>query len=274
MKTKYLIIALFILGLKANAKLILVDFSFPDYKFNTQQLLSKKGDIFLMNCLRKEYLSNNDNQAIRPLLVFQVFDFQKKIIEKPIIDSTASFNSYLEQIQPELIKDMKLDIDDFLRSPRVGFVNIVYDSLIINENDVYTLFTGVVRLDFFNVLPYEQFHPLQSNRTIFNIKAQVVSINRWTSDSIPVPAVKFLDKKTFLLKKTDNEYTFYVYPLYSEHSELSFVTAYTYRNEYGVVAIWTKYLSWVQRYPNTAGRKLQEGEYVWAEHHVAKLLKY
>jgi hypothetical protein len=274
MKANYLIIALLIWGLKANAKLILVDFSFPDYKFNKQQLLSKKGDIFLINCLRKEYLSNSDNLAIRPLLVFQAFDFQMKLIEKPKIDTTSSFTNYLEQIQPELIKDMKLDIDDFLRSPRVGFVNIVYDSLIINENEVYTLLTGVIRLDFFNVLPYEQYHPLQSNRTVFNIKAPVVSINRWTSDSIPVPAVKFLDKKTFLLKKTDSEYTFYVYPLYSEHNDLSFVTAYTYRNEYGVVAVWTKYLQWVQRYPNGTGRKLQVGEYVWTQHLVTKLLKY
>lgn len=260
MRNKCLIFALLLYSVSANAKLIVIDFSFPDYKFNKQTFTSKQGNIFLINCLRTDYLSPEGNKTLRPLLVFQIFDFKSKPTTEPEKNELSSFANYLEQVQDELLRDMTINVSDLMRSTNLKFTYIIFDSLVIKESDAYTLYTGVIRMDFFNVLPYEQLHPLQCNQTILNVKAIIVPVHSWVQDSIPVFKANYLDKKIFLFKKKNSNYSYYVIPTRDEHDPLAFITGYVYRDNYGVVGMKTRYLCWTKDYGGA--RRLKSLEYV------------
>ena len=226
-----------------NAQILLIDKTDTDYLFNENILRSKDKVCYVFNYLSKDYIEHG-GFSLKPLIMFKVFDYagEENVALKPM--NSINLKDYLKNtILPKLSLDMSITKNNFQLTN--SDLNIrTFDSLVIYDGEKYRLIKGGVSLiEFFNVYPYKQTDPLQTNQSVFNIKSMIVSIHSWVLDSLPIPRVEeILGGRMFLLRKSKNDYTFFRHAFDCSDCPLTFYNEYVYRKDYGIIAFKSKYL--------------------------------
>jgi len=269
MKSK-IVLSLFFVGFffRINAQVFLINLNDSAFIFNENTLKANEKTCLVFNCLSKSQ-TRQGNNSLRPLLLFKVFDYKcrKKIVSKP--GKSISISDYLtNSVVPKLNLDMQLKANDFEVSNSDPNYHLI-DSLIVNDGTSYNLIQGgVLILEFFNVFPFKQTNPLQTNQSAFNINANVIEVGSWVLDSLPIPNVEaMIDGRIFLLKKEINDYTFFRHAFDCSDCPLTFYNEYVYRKDYGIIAFKSKYLQFYKgdislRDPY-AGRILESDKYYY-----------
>lgn len=243
MKRNILSVILLIGSLQAPGQSIFVDAGSDGFTINFKKLAAKDKTCFLVNCIKSGFVDNSQNLTIKPLIVLKAFDCKAATGRMKSVENLLSLQNYCDKfVVPALIKDMEVNLTTLQPIEAITPVN-TFDSLIILKNGKFEVYTGLRVAEFFNLVSFPQASVLQTNRTIFNEQATVVSIQSWTGDSIPNPAVdEMIGQKVFLLKKSGNEFTFFCHPSFCDDCPLNFYNEYIYRKDYGVVAFKSKYV--------------------------------
>jgi hypothetical protein len=265
MKNLILFFIIFTISNCVKAQVLLIDKQDNSYLISQLTLKAKNKTCRVINCLSKEYIEHSGMTA-KPLFTVKVFDYRKTtgLSSRPV--NAIKFDDYIKTTAlSKLAADMLLRLPD-LESTNSNVNLKVFDSVVIYDGRNYQLLEGgIVLAEFFNIYPFTQLHPLQTNQSVFNTKAGVVKIYSWTKDSIPVPKIDALiGGKMFLLKVKNDSYTFFRHPFMCSDCPLTFYNEYIYKKDYGIIAFKSKYL-----YPNTdtefrlAGNVLESDEYYY-----------
>ena len=227
----------------SKGQVFLVNLTDSTFIYNEKSLNAKDKVCYVFNCLIRRNIDYAAN-SFRPLIVFKVFDFvgTKKNISQPI--RFTLLKDYLKKtIVPKLNADVLLKANNFRMTNSDPNVHVI-DSLIVYDGKSYSLIEGgIVILEFFNVYPYKQLNPLQTNQSALNIDADTVQIHSWVGDNLPIPNIDdLINGRIFLLKKDKNDYTFFRHPFDCLDCPLTFYNEYVYRKDYGIIAFKSKYL--------------------------------
>ncbi|MDF2380500.1 hypothetical protein JMG10_03400 [Nostoc ellipsosporum NOK] len=247
MKAILQVVLLSLTGLCSNARSIFIDMSLQDYSFDTRELYAGDKNCFLINALQKDILLDGTYAGNRALVVFQIFGMKKSVLNNISASNCQSLDKFIvEVVLPSLQRDRMQDITNFIGSPNYVESNRLIDTLIVKNKEITTVYSGAIKIDYFNVIPYKQFSPMQANQTLLNTSASITPVSKWVRDSIPIFKADYIDRKIFLQKSDGDLYTFYKVPERNEDSPLSFVFGFIYKDEKGIISIRSKYL---ERYP-------------------------
>ena len=226
---------------------IFLDLKSDEYMITQTDLKNGNVKCKLINCIKKEFIFNENSQLIKPLILFKIFGVK---IENPSVSlkiksASLGFDLYLKQtVLPMLLADMQLGVSNIGQNKSVQSIN-VFDTIILFSSGNYEIYKGVICAEFFNLIDFEQYHILQSNQTILNTKAKIIKVEQWLKDSLPIGEnnnYEVESSKIFLLKKDNDHYVFYKYSLKDEDSPLSFYREYVYKKDYGIIAFKSKFL--------------------------------
>lgn len=230
--------------LKSYSHVFLINLNDSSFTYNEKKLNADDKTCYVFNCLSKKY-NKSGNLSIKPLILFKVFGYTgtKSNISKPT--RVIAIKDYVTStVLPKLTADMLLKANFEIANSDPNFHLI--DSLVIYDGKSYKLIEGsVVILEFFNIYPYKQKDPLQTNQSVLNIAADTIKIYEWVGDHLPIPNIEaMIDGRMFLLKKENKDYTFFRHPFDCSDCPLSFYNEYIYRKDYGVVGFRSKYLQY------------------------------
>jgi hypothetical protein len=214
-----------------------------NYLYNEKLVHSGEKTCLIINYLSRNYNDISGN-AIRPLCVIKIFDYVSKVPVDGKRVKPYSVSLFIkEKINTILSNSFSAKIDD-LDIINKSLAIYLFDSLIINNGESFELIQGaVIIMEFFNVYPFRQITPLQTNQYILNVKAIRAKIYNWTKDSIPIPQVDvMIGGKIFLLKQSGNDFVFFRHSFDCSDCPMTFYNEYVYRKEYGVIAFRSKYL--------------------------------
>ena len=236
---------LFCFWLETKASSIIINTKLDGYTITKTKLTSVKKECILINCIRNDYMYDDNYEGFRPFILIKIFGRPSTKGNDFKITGSVKLETYLKEVVlPQLSADMKLGFTDLSQNKRVQSIN-TFDSLILFNNGVYEIFQGVVCLEFFNLIDFDQLHVLQANQTVLNTKAKIIKVEEWLKDSLPIGEnanYEIESSKLFLLKKENDLFTFYKYSFYDEDSPLAFYREYIYKKNVGVIAFKSKFL--------------------------------
>ncbi len=240
----------FILGISpilVRAQSIIISKSDNFYKMSEQKLKGKGKSCLIINLLSVDFVECG-NQSVRPLLLFKVFDYSNSILLKNKPSNALSIGDYIKTIVvPKLCADMLINVTTMETLNSTQSTRIL-DSLVVFDGKKYELIRGgVILSEFFNVVSYPQYHPMQTNQSTFNLTAIPVKTIGWSKDSIPLIEIDqkidaIGEGKIFRLSNKKGDYVFASFPFMCDDCPLTFYNEYLYRNEIGVIAFKSKYV--------------------------------
>jgi len=197
-----------------NAQIIFIDKTSKDYSFNEKTFEIDKKVCYTINATNTNYAFFIESEGIKPLIFFKVFDFENKkqlIIEKPL--HFMSLENYVKNnAMAKLKADLYLYINTLGNVSHESNIN-VFDSLVIYDGKNYKLMTGVVEVNFYNLMDFKQTHIQQCNQTIINTMAIVAPLIRNEFNGqieVNIDSTEQMDTygKLYLIKKTNDLYTY------------------------------------------------------------------
>jgi hypothetical protein len=246
MKIKILVFIL-LFPLFISAQNLLINKTDSGFIINERILSSKGKTCRLINYVSKDYIPFNA-YSFKPLIIIKIFNNNQRIETLPRRpNKLLDFHDYVKgTIIPTLNADMLSRID-VIGGIFHGATTNIFDSLILHDGKTYQYIPGVIVVEFFNLLDFDQLNILQTNQTIINTKAKIAPIYSWVQDSLPLPDipgnVKVMPNgKIFSLKKKGNDYIFFRWPFDCSDCTLNFYNEYVYRKDYGIIAFKSKYL--------------------------------
>jgi hypothetical protein len=245
MKKTSIIALLVLVNSLCKGNSIIIDSFDGHFVFNSTTLTAKGKTCLLFNYLSKDYLTEPQyaELLLRPLISIRVFD--GKLITDVSQSNTNALkftDYYRKTVVPALTEDMKVSISNLHQLNQISSTN-TFDTLFLLNGSKYDAYVGLVVIDFFNVVSFHQSNLLQTGRTIFNTDAAIPQISEWIKDSLPIPNVDdMINDKMFLLKKNQQDYTFFRHASTCEDCSLNFYNEFTYRKDFGIVAFKSKYV--------------------------------
>ena len=243
MKSNFFLCLLFnLLVFRSDSQVFFINLNDSLYIYNEKVLSAGDKNCYVLNCLSRNF-TKRGNISLKPLILFKAFGYtgKKSISSKPT--KAILFKDYVNsKIVSKLNADMLLKAHFEMANSDPNFH--VIDSLIIYDGNTYQLIEGgVFILEFFNVSPYKQKDPIQTNQSVLNTSADTIKVSEWVGDHLPIPNIdEIIDGRMFLLKKEKNDYTFFRHPFDCSDCPLSFYNEYVYRKGYGIIAFKSKYL--------------------------------
>jgi len=242
-----LIISLY--PLLINAQIFLIDKTNTDYSFNESSFQVGNKVCFTVNALSISDSFFIVNDGVKPLVFFKVFDFENKkqiITKKPL--RYMSLDEYVKSnVTPKLKADLYLYVTTLGNVSHAPNINS-FDSLIVYDGKNYKLLTGVIEVNFYNLMDFKQTHIQQSNQTIINTSATIAPLIRNERNGqmeVDIDSTGQMDTygKLYLIKKKDDLYTFrWVQIGRDEESPFDYYyREFVYKKDYGIVSFKSPY---------------------------------
>jgi hypothetical protein len=244
-KYSLLLIAFFPIIMEAQP--LLIDKTNTDYSFNekTFEISNKVCHTVNVICTSDSLLSEN---RVKPLVFFKIFDFGDKrvTIKKPL-----RYLKLEDYIKNDVVVKLKWDLQLYVttlgnvsHTPNIS----VIDSLIIYDGKDYMIMSGVVEINFYNLLDFKQTHIQQCNQTILNTMAMIAPLYRNERNgemNVDIDSTGQMDLygKLYLIKKKDDLYTFrWVQLDHDEHSPFDYYSReFVYKKDYGIISFRSPY---------------------------------
>lgn len=222
---------------------LLIDKTDRTYIINEKKLSASKDTVcYTFNCINTSDKLFFETGGLTPFIFFKAYGEIKKksLANRPI--KFKSLEDYVtETVVPKLKADLYLRVNDLGTASR-GPENVdVYDSLVIFDGKYYQLLTGIIEVNYYNLLDFEQIHPQQATSTIINTKAKLAPFK--IVNGFPQIQVEEIDDypKLYLTNKNGDDYTFNANPTFNKDDPFNFYREFVYRKGYGIVSFKGKY---------------------------------
>lgn len=237
-----------LMPLLATGQVLLIDKTDSNYIINEKKLSASKDTVcYIFNCINKSDELWLETGGLTPFIFIKSYgeSKMKALANKPT--KFMKLSEYVkETVLPKLKADLYLKVNDLGTASR-GPENLsLFDSLVILDGKSYQLITGIIEINFYNLLDFEQIHPQQATSTIINTKAKVVPYKM--VNGFPESQVEEMDDypKLYLTKKDGEDYTFNAHPTSTKDDPFNYYREFVYRKGFGIIAFKGK---WFYHYP-------------------------
>jgi len=230
-----------------KAQVFLIDKTSTDYSFNEKPFEIDHKVCYTVNakCVSDSLLMAIE--GTKPLVFFKVFDYKKKqTIKKPL--HYLSLEDYVKNdVVTKLKQDLYLHVTTLGNVSHIPNIN-VFDSLVIYDGKDYKLMTGIIEINFYNLIDFKQTHIQQCNQTIINTMAKIAPLSRNERNGemdVDIDSIGQIDAygKLYLIKKSGDLYTFRWEQI--ERNEDNpfdyYYREFVYKKDYGIVSFRSPY---------------------------------
>ncbi len=248
MNKNIFLFTLAVLPLLVTGQVLLIDKTDSNYIINEKKLSANKDTVcYIFNCINKSDNLFLETSGVTPFVFIKSYGESKKKILVNMPANIKNLDEYVtETVLPKLKADLYLRVNDLGTASRGPDNRSVYDSLVIFDGKNYQLIGGIIEINFYNLLDFEQIHPQQATSTIINTKAKVVPFKMVSG--FPQIQIKEIDDypKLFLIKKNGENYTFSAHMTMTKDDPFNYYREFIYRKGYGIIAFKGK---WFYYYP-------------------------
>ena len=251
MRRKILVLITSLYPLLITAQIFLIDKTNADYLFNEKSFEVEGKTCYAMNAICISYSSFIENDGIKPLVFFKIFDFESK--KQTIIKKPSQFLRIEDYVKNDVIVKLKWDLQLYVTTlgnvSHTPNMNVI-DSLVIYDGKSYKLMTGVVEINFYNLMDFKQTHIQQCNQTIINTLAMVAPLIRNEKNGqteVDIDSTGQMDPygKLYLIERKNDLYTFrWAQVGRDEDSPFDYYyREFVYKKDYGIISFKSPYFS-------------------------------